>query len=279
MKLVALSKQKNPDGTTRLRTFLERFTDHVQEDVALDSIPKIVRAFYDVGDQLLSAPDATPQGMFDLNMEIRIGRVIWQLLKRLDKPSRGRLLKDVFREGKSVALPAHEAAVLGQQHGKYGAKAADSEDEQLVTATDQADLEKLALEKIQKAAQEKTLLDNPELSYLLFRWLDWAGGDEVRAWVAQTIESDNGMATFIEHFLQKTFSHSVSDKVAKSKNRLNPNWIKRFTDTDALAKRLDALTAKGSLQGDMATAAQQFLTEYKMIQDGKDPDSYFAWRD
>ena len=133
-KLVTLSKQRNPDGTTRLRTFLERFTDHVRDDIPVETIPKIIKAFYDVGDQLLAAPDAAPQGMFDLNMEIRIGRVVWQLLKRLDKPTRGKLLKETFTNGKSVALAAHEVAVLGQQHGKHGADKADSEDEQIVTA-------------------------------------------------------------------------------------------------------------------------------------------------
>ena len=273
-QLLALSAQRNADGTTKLRTFLENFTDDIEAgDIPEQAVPGAIQAIFDVGDKLMSVPEPR-HGMLDFGNEARVGRVLWRLFKRLNKPSRATALSAAIGEGNSPALAVHEVCVLGQQHGKYGGKN-DSEDEQLVTADEQAVLEQVALKKVREAARLKRLEWSRELVGVLHRWADWGSLDEPKEWLAGMIAGDAGLAEFLKVLLQKTYSYTVSDSVAKSSLRLNPKWIERFVDLPQLAKRVEALAKTQRLEGDAKLAADRFLLEYGLLQAGKNPDSPF----
>lgn len=276
-RLVALAGQQNSDGSMRLRAFLDRLLDHTEGDIPDANIPAVISAFFDVGDQLLVAPDAR-RGMFDVDTGVRIGRIIWRLMKRIETGKRAPLLKEVILRGKAVGLSVHEVSVLGQQHGKYGS-GKDSEDKHLITLAEQEELEKTVLEKIRQAATDGQLLDRPELGHILHRWRDWGGAEEVSKWAESLIVTDAALIRFIKSFLQTTYSQSISDVVSKSRRRLNPNWIKPFVDPEKIVRRLRVLEKTGNLEGDDKAAVGQFLIEYEMLQKGKNPDGAFAWQD
>ena len=153
--LVELAHQKRPDGTTKVRAFLERLEDYSEKEIPASCISSIVQALFDVGDRLLP-PEDQPCSMFDFGNDIKIRRIIWQLLRRLDEPVRFEVLTSALSQGKAVATIADAVAVLAQQHGKLGVSLPVPEAERLVNAELLKELEDIASNKIQDAARQNT---------------------------------------------------------------------------------------------------------------------------
>lgn len=152
--LVQLTNQKLPDGTTQVRTFLERLENKTETEIPLDCIPSIVQALFDVGDQLLR-PEDEPCGMFDFGNDIKIGRIIWQLLRRLDEPARFEVLKEAMSKGNAFSIIVQEVATLGQQQGKYGVEPSP-EEEWLTSAQHFKELEEIVLKRVQAENSQLT---------------------------------------------------------------------------------------------------------------------------
>lgn len=275
-KLVELANQKRPDDTTRVRVFLERLEDYTEQGIPLECISSIIQALFEVGDQLLR-PEDKQRGMFDFGNDIRIGRIIWQLLRRFKEPLRFEVLKKAMSKGKAISIIVKEVTIFGQQHGKYGAEQPRPEEERVVSAEHLEELEKIALEKVRYAAEQNTLLQTPDLPHVLYRWRDWAGDAEVRQWVQKVISDDQGLMTFLEKFLLQTFSWSWSDRVERIHYRLDPKWLEPFLDPSQIIERVRSLAGNTGLTENQKIAINQFIQEFEMRQKGKDPDAPFAW--
>jgi len=275
-KLVELANQKRPEGTTRVRAFLERLEDYTKKDIPSDSIPSILQALFDVGDQLLR-PEDEPRGVLDFGNDIRITRIIWQLLSRLDEPERFKVLKEAISNGKAVTTIVREVATLGQQHGKYGADQPAPEEDRLISAQHLQELEKIALEKIRNAAKEDILLQAPDLLHILYRWRDWAGEEEPKKWVQKVVSDDKKLVEFLEKSLQRTFRFSSLDAVGQVQYRLDPEWLRPFLDPSEIIDRVRRLFDKGDLSENQKIALRQFIQEYEIRQRGMDPNDPLAW--
>jgi predicted KAP-like P-loop ATPase len=204
-----------------------------------------------------------------------MGRVIWQLLKRLDETYRFDLLKESISDGRSISTIVHEITVEGQGHGKYGVDKPYPEEERTVNAEHLKELENVALERVRNAAQDNSLLQTPHLSSVLYRWSDWASGDEVKQWIDKVIKDDNNLVALLEKFLQKTSSQSMDDRVLRFEYRLNPKWLEPFTDINHVFDRVNELVQNDNLTDRQKIAIKSFIREYNMIQQGLNPDSPF----
>lgn len=162
--LVQLTNQKLPDGTTQVRTFLERLENKTETEIPLECIPSIVQALFDVGDQLLR-PEDEPCGMFDFGNDIKIGRIIWQLLRRLDESARFKVLKEAMSNGNAFSIIVQEVATLGQQQGKYGVEPSP-EEEWLTSAQHFKELEEIVLKRVQ--AENSQLTENQKTAIAQF---------------------------------------------------------------------------------------------------------------
>ncbi len=282
--LVELAGQKHPDGTTRVRAFLERFQDYTGKEIPLEHIPSVLQALFDVGDQLLR-PEDEPRGIFGFGNAVRIERIIRRLLLRLDEPSRFEVLRRAISNGKAIAIIVREVVTLGQQHGKYGSEQPRPEEEKLITVEHLDELEKIALEKVRDAAQQGVLLQAPDLRYILYAWRNWAGEAEVRQWVQKVISDDIGLVNLLEKFLGKDFilgmsffSRSLSDRVERIRYRLDPQWLEPFLEAShQIIDRVRNLAEDSRLTENQRTAMRVFIREYELRQQGKDPNSPSAW--
>lgn len=261
-KLVELSSQKRPEGTTRVGAFLERLEDYTGEDIPIEHIPSILEALFDMGDDLLR-PEDERAGIFEFGNDIRIGRIVFQLLRRLDEQARFETLKEAISKGRAVATIVGEVAVFGQEHGRYGEVGSHPAEERLVSAQQQLDeLEKLALEKIRYAAQRNALLKAPRLPSILYRWRDWAGEEEPKQWVQKAIEDEEGLVALLERFLQRTFVQSAADVVGRTGYRLDPQQIQPFVEPSQIIDRARSLAESNELMESQRIAITQYLQEY-----------------
>lgn len=257
-KLVELAEQIRPDGATRVSGFLSRLEDYTGEEIAGETITPLVCGLFDVGDRLLS-PQDEPRGLLGQDNGIRIGRVVWQLLRRLDEPARFVLLKDAIGRSTSVSIIVDQVVVLGQQHGKYGEATPDRQEDQLVTAEHLQALEALALEKVRSAARDGTLDRVPRLLGILYRWRDWAGPEEVQRWVQQLVATDEGMLLLLERLVHTTRTWNVSDIAVQSQPMFSLNSLAAFAEPLPLAPRAQELAQNGKLTDSQRNAVTLFL--------------------
>ena len=255
--LVELAKQKLPDGTTQVQAFLE-WLENSTEEIPLNCIPSIVQALFDVGDQLLR-PEDEACGMFDFGNDIRIERIIWQVLRRLDEPARFDVLQESMSNGNAFSTIVRQVATFSQQQGKYGAEQ-PSPEEKLLSVQHLQELEKLAAHRLQEAAQQNSLLQAPDLPHILCCWQQWTSEEEVGQWVQKVVTHDDGLIMFLEKFLEKTFSHSGSD-VSGKYYQFNQKLLESFLKPSQIIDRAKILAENTELTENQKTAIRQFIKE------------------
>ncbi len=273
--LLKLSRERNPSGTSRLRTFLEILTDYSEKDIPTSAIVPLLTALLTVGDQLLLECDDR-QGFSEFGgNELRIHRLLWPLLRRVSREERFEALRTAFTQGRAAVLMADIVTVLGGQHGMYGEEKPQPQEEQLVAQEHVGELEKLAVERIREAAEAGSLLESPLFTRTMNCWATWAGEDEPRKWVQTLTATDKGLALFISKYGNYTTIHAFSDSVARRRFRLNPAWLKKFLDPASAIDRVRALATNPSFPEPIKLAMAQYAKEYDLAAAGKDPDSPF----
>ena len=254
--------------------FLVRLQDYTATEIAVDQVGPIVSVLLDVGD-LLMRPEDAGSGLFDLGIDVQVGRVIWQLLKRIDAPRRFELLRNAIERGRGLYVTQKALVVLGQQQGLYGEHARPQQ-EWFVSREQLTELDAIFVGKMRLASQDGSLLHTPRLLLLLSFWREKGGHEEPRAWVAGTVRDDSKLAEFLERNLQSSSSFGFGDAVGRKRDRLDPNWLANYLDVDQIATRLQKLGEKAQLSDRQQRAVSQFLKEYSLRKRGGNPDDPFA---
>lgn len=269
--LVTLAEKKMRDETSRARDFLERLEDYTS-DIPLESAKAMIRVFFDVGDKLLLPTDER-RGFLEFGNDVRMGRVIWQLIKRFQEDDRFQLFRDAMTDGRAVALVTHEITTLGQQHGKYSGTERDM-DEQLVTREHLEELERIGLDKIRQAAAQTRLLSTPDLPHILYRWKDWGSESEVQNWVREVAGDHDSLLRLLKSFHKTSYSYSEATPQGVPHHRLDPDWLRPFIDPDALINRVREMASEPSLSEEDRSILDRFILEFEMRQRGENPDRW-----
>jgi predicted KAP-like P-loop ATPase len=272
-RLLKLADQTRPDGKSRAHAFLVRLQDYTAREIPVEQIGPIVFAVLDVGDQLMRPADQG-SGLFDLGIDVQCGRVIWQLLKRLEAPRPFETLRDAFTAGRALYLIQKEFIVFAQQQGLYGEKG-HPEREWLITREQLTHLEQILIERIHRASENGSLLHSPRLLLLLSFWAE-KDDAAARTWFAETVKEDAKLAELLEHSLQSTASAQLGDAVGRRHDRLDPDWFKKYVDVDQIMDRVRDLNKNAELPERQRRAARQLLKEYEIRKRGGNPNDRFA---
>jgi len=273
-EILKFAKQIRPDGKTKASVFLTGLQNYTDSDIAVERIEPIVSALLDIGDLLVQS-EGPSSGLFDLGIDVEVGRVIWQLLKRLEAPRRFEILRGAFEKGRALYVIQKTLIVLGQQQGLYG-EHARAEKEWFVTREQLSELDGIFLAKLRQASQDDSLLHTPRLLLLLSFWREKGGQEEARKWLADAVKDDQKLAEFLERNLQSTSSIGFGDAVGRKHDRLDPSWIKDYLDLDELVIRVRNLSRSKALSDRQRRAINQFLKEYDFRKRGGNPDDPFA---
>lgn len=240
-ELLRLVKERRPDGTTRARDFLDRLQDYTENGIPVENFAPVLAALFNVGDALSVEADAI--GMFSTDNAMMVLRVIHQLTKRLQtQQERHQILREAMIQGAATYTIVHKAAVLGQEHGKFGAKDNLSQEPMRTVSAEQlADLEAIAVDKIRTAAKDGRLLATPRLISILHSWKEWAGVDEPRAFVSGVVVKDERFVAVAEGVSGR--SRSVSEAGVREWTSVDVETLVEFIGQapDALAKRAEML--------------------------------------
>lgn len=264
---------KRSDGLSKARALLERLMDHVERDVPSTSIEPIVQALLDDGDDLLKEGDS-PEGAFDFGNESRVTRIIYHLLKRVDKGHRASLIADALVNGHSLRCSQYLLAALNDEADKAQKGQGEAG---LLTLDEINDLKTRWVRKVIGAARSGELLEHAELSSVLNGWHHWGDANEIKEWWEQVSVRDEVLVSLIDSFKSYSTSQTFGDYAARRQIRVNPENIDRFGDSRAMAQRLRELLKVGSVPEEKLPAIRQFILECDMIASGKNPDGAFAF--
>ena len=271
--LVQATSEKRPDGLSKARALLERLMDHVEEDIPGEHIPVFIGVLFDIGDSLVL--DSDERGSFDFGNESRVTRVVYHLLKRVDRTQRHALLKSAIDRGRSLGVQRYLIAALSDEVKKD----AESGEEAFVDSATLDDLKACWLEGLRTKVSQSELLAHSKLARLLAAWGLWGDPAEAKTWCEAATLSNDGLLTFLTKFCSHTRSQTMGDWAVRLHPRLNPTWLERYIDTSACAQRLTALQQAGSVPETAREAVDQFLKEFEMLKAGKNPESVGAFDD
>ncbi len=223
-------------STTRLRAFLERLLISV-DDIPATDLGGVLQALLDAGDVILNTPDV--KGFADDTNHTRAFSVVAQLIRRLpSQQDRYQVLRRALRAAGSVPMCAHLVGRLGQEHGKFVDRPPEvPEARRTVSSTHLAELEQIMVAKIGEAAQAGTLVNVPDLPYLLFHWRTWASTESVEQYVTQLLTSDEGLADFAAGFLEPLSAFTSRDYAKPNEWKTSIQSLERYADVGAIVQR------------------------------------------
>lgn len=271
--LVQAASVKRPDGLSKARALLERLMDHVEEDIPDEHIPVFIGVLFDIGDSLVL--DSDERGSFDFGNESRVTRIVYHLLKRVDRTQRHALLKTAIAQGRALGAQRYLLAALSDEVKKE----AEAGEDALVDAATLDDVKACWLEGLKTKISQRDLLAHSKLARLLAAWCLWGNPAETKTWCEVATSSNDGLLTFLPKFCSHTRSQTMGDWAVRLQPRLNPTWLERYVDTTACAQRLMALQQAGSVPDTARESVDQFLKEFEMLKAGKNPDGVDAFDD
>jgi len=235
----------NEDG--RIIRFLERLEDYTQSDIPEENIEPIITVLMDIGDLF---PEGN-SGFFETDTPMRLLRLFYQLSHRFDSHERRfNIFKCAMEKTtKSLYTIVYEVSVQDQPHGKYSSKKTLEPEEKLTVNSEQLEeLKKLACNKIESWAEDGRLAKHRHLSYILFRWKDWAKRDKINNFVNNMIKNDEGLIDFITSFLNKSISHGMSDYVTKIHWGINLKSVEEFVDLKEVEPRIRGIFSSSDFE-------------------------------
>jgi predicted KAP-like P-loop ATPase len=254
---------------------LERFMDYVERDIPDEHISPIINVLLDIGDDLVL--DSDERGPFDFGNESRITRLVYHLLKRVEKLQRLLILKEAVSQSRGIGVQRYLLAALADEVSKEterGVKALlDS------NAIEELKASWLSRIKVSSSTDQLQLLAHKQLPRLLTSWCAWGDPAAVRAWCEAATQSDEGLLSFLSKFCSHTRSQAMGDWAVSIQPRLNPSWLEGFLDTVSCAERLQRMQRENKIPNDAQESVTQYLLEFEMLQVGKNPDGVDAFDD
>lgn len=266
-RLEELSEEQRKSGRSQAHNFLDRFLG-LTNDISEDHIPTVVTAFFLIGDDLI--PKDPRKNAFDPGNRTLVLRSIFDLLRRIEgKENRATILKEAFEEGDSVYLPTYFLGIALQEHGEYNGTEKPEED-RLLERSQIGELKEVAIDQVEKAAEEGELLDTYLLRIPLRRWKEWTDSEEAEEWAKQVTEEDENLLRFVEQFVSEG---AVNGSPVKY---IDPRDVEPFLDKSDVEERLEKME-KESLDDSEQEAVELFQEGMKHLKHDRDPSSLETW--
>jgi predicted KAP-like P-loop ATPase len=262
--IVDHSKQTSSSGRSRVPEFLERFLDHVKAGQADAKLKEIVKCFIIFGDHIIREEDED-RGFMRIGTDMRILWLINSAMGRLQKEEVPEVLKEAYRQTKSIHTPLRLLYYLGKEHGKYGKKQAEAirdSGEPFLTTTQVDELEAIILPKVAAAAADYTLLENASLHSILYRWRDITGNfDGSRDFVKKATATDEGF----KKFLSKLATVTVTSNMERTTEtvHVHADTVQNFLDLDEANNRVQSILTKGDLSSKEKIALEAYVSSYQ----------------
>jgi predicted KAP-like P-loop ATPase len=265
--LLELVRDSRPDAGTRLEAFLQRLENHIGETSDREELEGSLRALFQAADDLLRREES---GRVDVDSQRHLRRIVRRGLMQVEQDQRPALLEEVLAGGGSIATTTDIVMMLGQQHGKYGGEWREGA-ETLVTLSQLAQIENIALTAVRDAAELGTLLGSPRMIDALSCWVTWNRG-QCRTWVARAIADDEGLIAFLRPFMAAAGTPSLSARGPRVENRLDHRRLRPFLEPGSIVERVRRLAETHGGTEQERQLMKRFVLDHELLQQATSAD-------
>ena len=213
--------------------------------------------------------------MFGSGNEVRVGRIAYRLLKKVEPAQRTALLMQALDKGKALRCSQYLFVSLARE----AAKAAKGEGESLVPEEETQALKAAWCVRVKQLATDANFIDHPAVAWLVSAWREWGSPGEAVAWWQAAAASDEGLLKLIAAQASESRTQSGSDLAWRIHLRVDPRDLERYGDVEALADRVRALLDKDGVAEPYLAAAKQFVLACERMKAGKNPDAFGFFED
>ena len=260
--LLRAKEQTAIGGISKSRALVERLTEHVDTTIAEADISRLVAQLLDIGDELIG-PEPIHKLFYARDEEL-MSELVRRSLKRLTAEERIDVLFRAIESGHALVI---QECVLHELD-----PATTSSGEAFIGADDLERLKMLWCGRVQAQSAQRAFLMRPRLLGTLASWRLWGDASAPRRWCEEVAATDEGLLELLKQLLQQNVVFG-GNRPVRQRLRLNPKWLEPFLDTRLCFDRLLQLRDRGAIPSEFQAAANQFIREYELLAQGKNPDA------
>jgi predicted KAP-like P-loop ATPase len=167
-------------------------------------------------------------------IDIQAVLIIRSILQQRPVDTRAAMLREAVAQTTALYLPM----ISFESSDKERQEAIDP----LVTESEAKSLQQLCVEKIRGATQSGELLSHPWLRYILQLWTEWGSQEEVPTWFAATLDSDTGLLSLLQTFIEK--KNLMDDgRIVNTQYRFALEEFARYGKPDDVTERIRRLAS------------------------------------
>ncbi|WP_049972501.1 KAP family P-loop NTPase fold protein [Haladaptatus cibarius] len=242
---------------------LEQFTEYLDE-IPEKNIERVVEAIFIAGEDLLAIESSDDLG---LDIELSIKNIVWSLLNRLDKEDRLPVLQEAMNRSDSAFMPVWLVTNAANEHGEYS-KRELAEENRLVNENQLMELKQIAIQLIQKAADEEELLDTLRTTHILKSWAEWSDSEQQAEWASKVVQDTEDLLSFIETFFHEHHGSTAEGEVIR--HRVDPQELEPYLNISVVEEKIRELDYK-EVTEEQQHIMDVFKQGQKDLEEGKDP--------
>lgn len=199
-----------------------------RQQIPTENLATLITALFDSGDDL---PEDTNSFLL-VDAEMTCIRIIHHRLKIEPSEVVVSALMSAYANTIGTVLPVRFFAL----EDKNSREQKETEGEFLIPADRLDDFQETILGIIRKRAEDEKLLGFRRCAAILFRWRDWAGEQEVKAWTSKILDSPEKAIKLLEHLLSASYSSTRGKEYW-----LSGKSIESVVDLDRLLSSVSSL--------------------------------------
>lgn len=255
------------DGHSKAYAMVERLRS-ADEQIEPQAAARLIDCVLLIGDTLLR-PQDEHGGLMSRPNRWRMVGLLTAALDRVLPADRAAVLRGAASGGTALSALVTLVDFLDQAD-KEPSKAPDS----LVGFDDafRSEMRAAIAAKLNDAGLE-TILNTPDLAYVLFRWGQWGDRATSRAKFASLVADDAELPGLLERCLR--IGVAEDGRRSNETYNLNPLSLEAIMDIGEEEPRVRAMMSRPDLTQRQRAAGERYLTGMERIRRGQDPDGFF----
>lgn len=174
-----------------------------RDDIPVENMTPVSTALFDVGDNF---PVPKPS-LLAADLDMQCTRIIYHRLKGEHQDRSTELLWKAYQATTGFILPIHHLYLESK-----GVRERNANTSFVISEARLDDFISLTLQRIGVKAEDSTLVEHKELGFVLYRWREWAGKDEVTEWLTKVIRTPDYAIKVMRALMAKRIINGVKEE-------------------------------------------------------------------
>ena len=259
--LVDAANSPRHDGLSKASALLDRLLDYVDRDMDVETVRPVIAALFEVGDDL---PKDEVGGMHLTGNDMRISRLVYRLLEKVDPKNRAGMLKYEVSKAKALHTSLHLVQLLQDEAEEAPRKGEES----LLTRPQAKALMKRWIHRLKHFTGDEKFINHTEIARFLYAWRQWGDPQEVDVWW-QSHDTDETLLNLIAGYVSN-LRETGATGAWNDRKYVDPLRLAHYGDVQNMANRVKKMLDLGAINdADKLLAAELFTSACEQLKAGK----------